>query len=88
MRKSLLFLVCCCWFVVGKAQYCGSSGASQCLIDTNHQGFFYPVNDSLPPLENGVASNTVIQYINSGSLTFGGNVVNVQSLQIDSRPLS
>ncbi len=84
MKKGLLFLVLGLLVVGAKAQYCGNSGSSQCIIDPNHQGFFYPVNDSLPPLENGVVSNAVIQYINSGTITFGGNVVSVQSLRIDS----
>lgn len=67
------------------AQYCGVSGASICTPSgTLNSPGFSPTSEALPALVNGELSSTVLQFKNFDTITFGGQVLTVQTLRIDS----
>src|SRR5687768_3815517 len=86
MKKLLIaFLLLTGINICSQAQSCGASGPPQCTPSgTLTQPGFSPSYDSLPPLINGIASNSVIQFKNFDTIMFAGNVVTVQSLRFDS----
>jgi hypothetical protein len=76
-------------YLNSNAQYCGHlgnpSGPSQCTPSgTLARPGLSPVSDSLPPLINGAVSTTVIQFKNFDTIRFGGQLLTVQSLRVDS----
>lgn len=85
MKKVIFTLLSCSTFYFGAvAQYCGNSGTSVCTPSgTLTEPGLSPSSDSLPPVVNGVAQNTTIQFKNFNKFTFGGQEVTVQSLKID-----
>lgn len=67
------------------AQYCGNSGTSVCTPSgTQTEPGLSPNSEDLPPVENGVATTTVIQFKNFNTFNLAGQTVTVQSLKIDS----
>lgn len=72
-------------YLNSNAQYCGGSGTSQCTPSgTLVRPGLDPVSDSLPPVINGVTSTTVIQFKNFDTIRFGGQLLTIQTLRIDS----
>ncbi|HRG88157.1 MAG TPA: T9SS type A sorting domain-containing protein, partial [Chitinophagales bacterium] len=67
------------------AQYCGTSGPSMCSpTGTQSQPGLFPPSEALPPLINGEAPGTVLQFKNFDTIMFGGQVLTIQTLRIDS----
>lgn len=91
MKKVIFTLFSFCLLSVGAyAQYCGNignpSGANQCTPSglLTKPGLSPASYDSLPPVNNGEVSTTVIQFKNFDTLTFGGQLLTVQWLRLDS----
>lgn len=91
MKKVIFTLVSLCMLTAGAyAQYCGHtgspSGPSQCTPSgtLTKPGLSPASYDSLPPVNNGEVSTTVIQFKNFDTITFGGQVLTIQSLRLDS----
>ena len=93
MKNLTTLLITIGFFINASAQYCGNnanapfgnpSGPGQCAPSgTLAQPGLTPY-DSIPPLVNGTTSTTVIQFQNFDTLTFGNQVLTVQSLKFDS----
>jgi hypothetical protein len=90
MKKVIFTLFSFCLLSVGaNAQYCGNlgnpSGQGQCTPSgTLTEPGLSPASDSLPPVNNGEVSTTVIQFKNFDTITFGGQLLTIQSLKLDS----
>jgi hypothetical protein len=95
MKKVIFTLLTFGMMYGANAQYCGSfasptppfgtpSGPSQCTPsgDLNKPGI--SVSDSLPPVVNGTQANTTIQFKNFDTIRFGGQLLKIQSLRLDS----
>ena len=88
--KKLIFTLFsfCLLYLNSNAQYCGHTGAgsgpSQCSPAGLTKPGLSPVSDSLPVLINGTVSTTVIQFQNFDTIRFGGQLLTVQSLTLDS----
>src|SRR4051812_33547721 len=90
MKTSLLaFIFLFLSFSKVFPQYCGHfgnpSGPSQCTPSgTLAQAGLSPESDSLPPFLNDSISTTFIEFQNSNTMMFGGQLLTVQSFSIDS----
>ncbi|HLP51052.1 MAG TPA: T9SS type A sorting domain-containing protein [Chitinophagales bacterium] len=90
MKKVIFTLFSFCLLSLGaNAQYCGHtgnpSGPNQCTPSgTLSEPGLSPASDSLPAVNNGEVSTTVIQFKNFDTLTFGGQVLTIQTLRLDS----
>ncbi len=90
MKKVIFTLFSfCLLYVNSNAQYCGNTGAgsgpNQCTPSgTLTEPGLSPNSDSLPPLINGVASTSIIQFKNFDTIAFGGQTLTIQWLRIDS----
>ncbi len=85
MKK--LFLLAATWLLYHTtfAQYCGMSGASICTPSgTLNSPGFNPPSEALPTMINGELSSTVLQFKNFDTIAFGGQLLTVQSLRLDS----
>ncbi len=72
-------------YLNSNAQYCGNSGTSQCTPSgTLTKPGLSPNSDSLPPVINGDVSTTQIQFKNFDTIRFGGQLLTIQTLKIDS----
>ncbi|HLP49520.1 MAG TPA: T9SS type A sorting domain-containing protein [Chitinophagales bacterium] len=84
MKKLLLSIAIAMVFQTTFAQYCGGSGPGVCIPSGSVTAAgFSPTFDVLPPLINGEIA-TVLQFKNFDTIAFGGQVLTVQSLRIDS----
>jgi hypothetical protein len=90
MKTSLLcFVILFLSFSPTFSQYCGHlgnpSGPSQCSpTGTFTQPGLHPSASNLPSLINGAVSTTVIEFQNFDTIRFGGQLLTVQSVHIDS----
>src|ERR1043165_2037584 len=90
MKKIIFSLVSfCMMYATSNAQYCGhtgpGSGPTQCTPSgAMTKPGLSPTSDSLPPLINGMQSTTVIQFKNFDTIRFGGQLLTVQDLTLDS----
>ncbi|HLP21762.1 MAG TPA: T9SS type A sorting domain-containing protein [Chitinophagales bacterium] len=90
MKKVIFTLFSFCLLTLGaNAQYCGNlgnpSGPNQCqpsgMLD---KPGLSPASDSLPAVNNGEISTTVIQFKNFDTIAFGGQTLTIQTLKVDS----
>lgn len=90
MKKVIFTLFSfCLLYLNSNAQYCGNTGAGSGPSQCTPSGLLTkpglaPLSDSLPPMVNGVVSTTVIQFQNFDTIRFGGQLLTVQSLKLDS----
>lgn len=88
MKKIFTLAIALGLFAGANAQYCGSSSPSspaQCTVSgTMTEPGLSPNSDSLPPVINGVEVMTTIQFKNFDTLTAFGQLLTIESLQIDS----
>lgn len=84
MKKHLLSLIGILTLQFLIAQPCGNSGNSVCVPSgTLVLSGFNPSSENLPSFPNGISNNTNIQFKNFNQFSFGGQIVTVQSLKID-----
>ena len=85
MKKVIFTLFSfCLLYVSSNAQYCGSSGSSQCTPSgALTKPGLSPTSDSVAPVVNGTISTIVIQFKNFDTIAFGGSVLTIQSLRLD-----
>ena len=83
MKKVIFTLSLFCIIAVANAQYCGGSGPSVCQPQILTKPGLSPVSDSLAPVIDDVPTTTIIEFQNYDTLTFGGQVLTMDSLTID-----
>ena len=84
--KTLLTLITALFTVgLASAQYCGNSGPAVCSpTGTQTSSGLFPASENLPSFINGAQTSTVIQFKNFDTISFSGQVINVQTLRFDS----
>ncbi len=84
MKKLIFTLSLFCIIAVkSNAQYCGGSGSSVCTPTILAKPGLSPISDSLAPIVDNVATSTVIEFQNYDTLTFSGQTLTMDSLQVD-----
>ncbi|MCW5906668.1 MAG: T9SS type A sorting domain-containing protein [Chitinophagales bacterium] len=85
MKNNLCLLLSMLLLNYTSAQFCGSSGNSQCSTSGNLTSpGFSPNSENFAPFVNGQTTTQIIQFKNFNLLYFGGQSVTVQSLRVDS----
>ena len=83
MKKLIFTLSLFCMIAVqSNAQQC-NTGASNCTVAILPKPGLAPVSDSLPPVIDGVANATTINFQNFDTIAFGGHTLTIDSLHID-----
>jgi len=67
-----------------QSNYCGNSSASVCTPTPLPKPGLSPTSDSLTPVVNGVATNTIIYFKNFDTIRYQGALLTIQQLRIDS----
>lgn len=89
MKKIILlpvFLICLLYSVRVSAQYCGGSGSTVCstLGSPLTQEGFYPSENDLPCVVDGIAYDTVIQIRTPPTATQGGSSYTLSKIKVTS----
>jgi len=81
MKKLIFTLSLFCLMAAAFAQPC-NTGVANCTVQMLPKPGLAPVSDSLPPIYDGVYTNTTIHFQNYDTLTFQGHALTMDSLTV------